>query len=74
MATHEALSTFDPSAEDWTTYMDWMKHYFVTNNTADRDKPHFILLSACRPATYMYQVFRNLVKDGKLDTTSSTTL
>ena len=49
-------------------YMDRIKHYFVANNVADGDKKRSILLSACGPATY--KVIRNLVEDGKLDTTS----
>ena len=68
MATHGAVSTFDPNAEDWTTYTDRMKHYFIANDVADADKKRSILLSACGPATY--KVIRNLVEDGKLDTTS----
>ena len=69
MATHRALwATFDPSVEDWTRYMDRIKHYFVANDVADGDKKRSILLSACGPATY--KVIRNLVEDGKLNTTS----
>ena len=69
MATHRALwATFDPSVEDWTRYMDRMKHYFVANDVADGDEKCSILLSACGPATY--KVIRNLVEDGKLDTIS----
>jgi hypothetical protein len=45
-----------------------MKHYFVANDVADAAKKRSILLSACGPSTY--KVIRNLVEDGKLDTTS----
>ena len=45
-----------------------MKHYFVANDVADGGKKRSILLSVCGPATY--KVIRNLVEDGKLDTTS----
>ena len=69
MATHGAVSTFDPNAEDWTTYTDRMKHYFVANDVVDTDKKRSILLSACGSATY--KIIRNLVEDGKLDTTTS---
>ena len=68
MATHGAVSSFNPTAEDWTTYTDRMKHYFVANDVADGGKKRSILLSVCGPATY--KVIRNLVEDGKLDTTS----
>ena len=66
MATHGTVSMFDPSTEDWTTYTERMKHYFVANNVTDADKKRSILLSACGPA--MYKVIRNLVEEGKLDT------
>ena len=62
MATHRAVSIFDPNAEDWTTYTDRMKHYFVANDVVDTDKKCSILLSACGPATY--KVIQNLVEDG----------
>ena len=67
MATHGAVSSFDPSTEDWTTYTERMRHYFVANDVTDADKKRSILLSACGPATY--KVIRNLVEEGKLDTT-----
>ena len=67
MATHGAVSTFDPNMEDWTTYTERMKHYFVANDVTDADKKRSILLSACGPATF--KVIRNLVEEGKLDTT-----
>ena len=66
MATHRVVSMFDPSTEDWTTYTERMKHYFVANDMTDADKKRSILLSACGPATY--KVIRNLVEEGKLDT------
>ena len=63
MATHGVVSMFDPSTEDWTTYTERMKHYFVANDVTDAKKKHSILLSACGPATY--KVIRNLVEEGK---------
>ena len=66
MATHGVVSMFDLSTQDWTTYTERMKHYFVANDVTDADKKHSILLSACGPATY--KVIRNLVEEGKLDT------
>ena len=68
MATHGAVSSFNPTAEDCTTYTDRMKHYFVANDVADEGKKRSILLSACGPATS--KVIQNLVEDGKLNTTS----
>lgn len=67
MATHGVVSMFDLSTEDWTTYTERMKHYFVANDVTNADKKCSILLSACGPATY--KVIRNLVEEDKLDMT-----
>ena len=68
MATHGSLTVFDPSQEDWTSYTDRMQHYFVANDVVDGGKQRSILLSACGPTAY--KIIRNLVEEGKLDTTS----
>ena len=52
MAIHGAVSMFDPNMEDWMTYTERMKHYFVANDVTDADKKRSILLLACGPATY----------------------
>ena len=52
MATHGSLSAFDPSKEDWTSYTDRMKHYFIANDVTDGDKKRSILLSACGASTF----------------------
>ena len=68
MATHGTVSTFDPSKEDWTSYTDRMKHYFVANDVVDAGKKRSILLSACGATAF--KIIRNLVGDDKLDSTS----
>ena len=68
MAARGAVSSFDSTAENWTTYTDRMKHYFVANDVADGGKKRSILLSVCGLVTY--KVIQNSFEDGKLDTTS----
>ena len=67
MATHGSLSAFDPSKEDWTSYTDRMKHYFIANVT-DSDRKRSILLSACGASTF--KLIQNLVEKDKMNTTS----
>ena len=68
MATHGSLSAFDPSKEDWTSYTDRMKHYFIANDVTDGDKKRSILLSACGASTF--KLIQNLVEKDKVNTTS----
>ena len=68
MATHGSLSNFDASKEDWTSYTDRMKHYFIANDVVDGDKKRSILLSACGASTL--KLIQNLVGKDKLNTTS----
>ena len=66
MTTHESMSAFDPSKDDWTSYTGRMAHYFVANDVTIADKKRSILLSVCGASTY--KLIRNLVEN--LDTTS----
>ena len=68
MATHGSLSAFDPSKEDWTSYTDRMKHYFIENDVTDGDKKRSSLLSACGASTF--KLIQNLVEKDKVNTTS----
>ena len=67
MATHGSVSAFDPSKEDWTTYEERLRYYFVANDVTDEAKKRSILLAACgAPA---YKLIRSLVQAEKLDST-----
>ena len=52
MSIHGTVTAFDQSKEDWKSYTEWLKHYFVANEVIDNDKKCSILQSACGPATY----------------------
>ena len=66
MATHSTVSHYDAKREEWSSYIERMKHYFIANDvdTAEKKKP--ILLSACGPATY--RLIRRLVTEAALPT------
>ena len=49
MSIHGTVTAFDQSKEDWRSYTDQLKHYFVANEVVDNDKKRSILLSACGP-------------------------
>ena len=51
MATHGSLAAFDPHKEDWISYTDRVKHYFIANDVSDGDKKRSILLSASGAST-----------------------
>ena len=68
MATHRTVTAFDPSQEDWTSYAERLKHYFIANGVAENEKKRAILISAAGPATY--KLLRSLVGTAKLDTES----
>ena len=52
MATHGTLASFDPSKEDWSSYVLRLKYYFQANGVTDTEKKKSILLTACGPATF----------------------
>ena len=68
VATHGSLSAFGPSKEDWTSYTDRMKHYFIVNGVDDEGKKWLILLSACGAS--VFKLIQNLIEKDKLNTTS----
>ena len=68
MATHGTVTAFDPSQEDWTSYAERLKHYFIANGVTDDEKKRAILISASGPATY--KLLRSLVGAARLGTDS----
>ena len=47
MATHGSLGEFDAGQDDWSTYLEHVKEYFVANDTGDsqakkRDSPQLL--------------------------------
>ena len=68
MATHGTVTAFDPSQEDWTSYAERLKHYFIANGVTDDDKKRAILISASGPATY--KLLRSLVGVTRMGTDS----
>ena len=60
MATHGSVSAFDPSKEDWTSYEERLRYYFIANDVADGAKKRSILLAACGAPTY--KLIRSLVQ------------
>ena len=59
MATaHGSLSSFDPTVEDWRSYIKRFLHYCEANDITSPERKRAILLSVCGAKTY--QVIRNL--------------
>lgn len=52
MATHGTVTAFDLSQDDWTSYTERLKHYFIANGITEDEKKQAILISAAGPATY----------------------
>ncbi len=44
MATHGTVKAFHPATDDWSTYMERLKHYFVANTATDAAQKASILL------------------------------
>lgn len=63
MAQHGTTTPFDPTLEDWTTYVERLQMYFIANDIDDNAKKRAILLSVCGPTTY--QLIRNLAQPKK---------
>ena len=66
MSIHGTVTAFDQSKEDWRSYTERLKHYFVANEVVDNDKKCSILLSVCGPATY--RLLRSLAGADKINT------
>ena len=52
MALHGSIGEFDPSKEDWKTYVSRLKFYFIANDVEDPRKQKAILLSVAGPELY----------------------
>ena len=66
MCIHGRVTAFDQNKEDWRSYTEQLKHYFVVNEVVDNDKKCSILLSACGPVTY--RLLRSLAGADKINT------
>ena len=66
MATHGSIGEFNPSVEDWTSYMERLEQYFTTNGipSSQAEKRRAVLLSVCGASTY--QLTRSLTLPSKL--------
>ena len=54
MSIDGTVTSFDQSREEWRSYTERLKHYFVVNQVVDDDKKYSILLSAYGPTTYSF--------------------
>ena len=59
MATHGELSAFNPTKEQWTSYIERARYYFIANDVKSDEKKYAILFSGCGPETY--QTIRSIV-------------
>ena len=49
---HGTLGSFNSASEDWDSYTERLRQYFLANDVKDADKKRAILLSTCGPSTY----------------------
>ena len=61
---HGVVATFDPEQDEWSEYIERLKHYFTANEIASEDKRRDILLNAVGASTY--RLIRTLVTPAKL--------
>ena len=61
MSLHGTLSSYDPTKESWSIYIEQLNQYFIANDVVDATKKRDILLSACGPKTY--KLVRSLADD-----------
>ena len=66
MATYGSMEKFDPKVDEWSTYAQRLKHYFIANGVDNGDKKCSILLTVVGTPTY--RLLRSLA--GKDDTGS----
>ena len=45
MATHGSMKAFNPQTEDWCTYEQRLKHYFIANGVTEAGRKRSILLT-----------------------------
>ena len=58
------IGHFDPSTDDWNSYIECLKHYFIANEIPE-GRQKSTLLAICGPDTF--ELARNLVQPTKLD-------
>ena len=63
MATHGTVGEFQPSQEDWTSYVERLQQYFTANDVIAAEKQRAILLSAVGASTY--RLIRSLLAPAK---------
>ena len=70
MSLHGTLSSYDPTKESWSIYIEQLNQYFIANDVVDATKKRDILLSACvrsladdKPDLKSYDDLVKLVKD-----------
>lgn len=63
MPMHGTISEFDPSVEDWSTYVERVNLYLAANDIVDADKKRAVLLSVCGAKTY--RTIRDLLAPDK---------
>jgi len=68
MASHGSVSQFDSKKEDWTSYIERMRHYFIANDVGDAGKKKSILISSCGPKTF--RLIRSLLSEEALGASS----
>ena len=66
MATHNLVSAFDPSIEDWTSYEECLRYYFVANDVTDKAKKCSICRAACEASVYKLIFLQSEKLDSKL--------
>ena len=65
MATfHGHLPEYDGNTEDWTVYIERLKHYFIANDIKSDKKQRSLLLSVCGVSTF--KLIQSLLPGDKL--------
>ena len=64
MASHGRIGEFNPQREDWTSYIERLKEYFIANDLEEATKQKAILLSVVGG--------RNISADEKLNSSQET--
>ena len=53
MVMHGSIVQFDPDKEEWTSYVEHLNYYLITNEITDDAKKCAILMSGCGPSAYV---------------------
>ena len=52
MAAYGKIDQFDPTAEEWSSYVERLQFYFIANDIDAAEKQRVVLLTVCGPETY----------------------